>query len=66
MQQISYLMIEGKKILVLIRPKKYTRVLKLRFTGSDGKYFEGESIFLSLPENKKTLDKLLAGKVIEV
>ena len=66
MQGHGYLMIEDKKILILFRSKKYTRALKLRFTGSDGHYFKSESIFLSELENKKTLDNLLAGKVIEI
>jgi len=64
MQGHGYLMIKDKKILILVRSKKYSRALKLRFTGSDGHYFETESIFLS--ENKKTLDNLLAGNVIDV
>jgi hypothetical protein len=64
MQTHGYLMIKDKKILILIHSKKYTHALKLRFTGSDGNYFEEESIFLS--ENKKILDNLLAGKVIDI
>ncbi|MBA7521665.1 hypothetical protein ES705_13776 [subsurface metagenome] len=66
MQGHGYLMIKDKKILILARNKKYTRCLKLRLTGSNGHYFKSESIFLSELENKKTLDNLLAGKVIEI
>jgi hypothetical protein len=64
MQGHGYLMIKDKKILILARDKKYTRCLKLRFTGSDGGYFPDESIFLS--GNKKILDNFLAGKVIDI
>lgn len=66
MQTYGYLMIKDKKILILIRNKKYNRALKLRFTGLDGSYFKDESIFLSLSENKKILDNLLAGKTIDI
>ncbi|MBA7585117.1 hypothetical protein ES708_27087 [subsurface metagenome] len=66
MQGHGYLMIKDKKILILARDKKYTRCFKLRFSGSDGGYFVDESIFLSESENKKILDNLLAGKVIEI
>ena len=64
MQTHGYLMIKDKKILILVRVKKYSHTLKLRFTGSDGSYFPDESIFLS--ENKKILDNLLTGKVIDI
>jgi len=64
MQTHGYLMIKDKKILILVRSRKYSRALKLRFTGSDGNYFEEESIFLS--ENKKILDNLLTGNVIYI
>ncbi|GAI95110.1 unnamed protein product [marine sediment metagenome] len=66
MQTHGYLMIKDKKILILVHPKKYFNALKLRFTGSDGNYFKDESIFLSLSENKKILDNLLDGKVVEI
>ena len=64
MQTYGYLMIKDKKILILVRSKKYSRALKIRFTGSDGNYFEEESIFLS--KNKKILDNLLTGNVIYI
>jgi len=64
MQTYGYLMIKDKKILILVRSKKYSHTLKLRLAGSDGSYFGEESIFLS--ENKKILDNLLAGKVIDI
>jgi len=66
MQTHGYLTIGDKKILILVRGKKYSSALKLRFTGKDGNYFEEESIFLSESKNKKLLDNLLAGDVIYI
>lgn len=64
MQTHGYIIVENQKILVLVRNKKYSRVLKIRYTGVDGNFFEDESICLS--EDKKTFTRLLAGKVIDI
>lgn len=64
MQTHGYIIVENQKILVLVRNKKYSRVLKIRYTGVDGNFFEDESIYLS--EDKKTFTRLLAGKVIDI
>ncbi|MBA7554162.1 hypothetical protein ES705_46774 [subsurface metagenome] len=64
MQTHGYVIVKNQKILVLVRNKKYSRALKLRYTGADGNFFEDESIFLS--EDKKILARLLAGKVIDI
>ena len=67
MKQIcGYVVIEKQKLLVLIRSKKYSRTLKLRFSGLDGSFFEDESMFLSSPANKNIFTKLLDGEVIDI
>ena len=66
MQTHGHLIIDNQKILVLVRHKKYGCAIKKRLTGTDGTFFEDESCFLSLEENKEMLDELLVGVVIDV
>ena len=70
MQSIGYLLIDGQKILVLFRSKKYAESfsvqLKLRKGGRDGSKLDDESTYLSLKENKGLLHDLLNGKVVEI
>ncbi|GAH73647.1 unnamed protein product [marine sediment metagenome] len=64
MQTHGYLIVNKQKILVLVRDKKYSRILKLRFSGTDGNFFEDESYFLT--KNKNIFNKLLAEEVINI
>lgn len=64
LQTLGYLLIDDKKILVLVRQKKYTRCFKLRKSGADGSRFEEEEIYLS--KNRQKLYRLLNGEVIEL
>ena len=66
MQTTGYLIINGQKVLVLVRQKRYSRLLKLRKNGRDGQHFEAEEQFLTLPENRHLLEQLLRGETIEV
>ena len=66
MQTTGYLIINGQKVLVLVRQKRYSRLLKLRKSGRDGQYFEDEERFLTMPENRHLLKQLLQGETIEV
>ena len=64
MQTYGYLKINNRKVLILVRNKKYGRALKLRLTGKDSNFFEDESYFLS--KNKEIFDRLLSGEVIDI
>ena len=64
MQTHGYLKINNRKVLILVRNKKYGRAIKLRFTGKDGNLFEDESCFLS--KNKEIFDILLSGRAITI
>ena len=64
MQTHGYLIVNKQKILVLVRDKKYSHILKLRFSGTDGNFFEDESYFLT--KDKNIFNKLLAGEVINI
>lgn len=66
MQTTGYLIIGGQKVLILVRHKRYSRLLKIRKSGRDGQHFEDEEHFLSLPENRHLLEQLLRGETIEV
>ena len=63
-QQLAHVVVQGKKILVLLRPARLHVSLKLRKSGPDGMYLEDESKHLE--ENNSQLDKLLTGKVIKL
>ena len=64
MQTIGYLKIRGEKILVLVRQKRYSRLLYLRKSGSDGTYLEDESAFLE--SHPKKMWQLRRGQVVEL
>ena len=64
MQTIAHLIVNKKKILVLVRIGKLNVALKLRLWGADGNFLEDESAFLeSRPD---VLGVLLAGKVVKL
>lgn len=62
MQQTSFLVVRGEKILVLLRAAKTCHYLKLRSTGIDGNHLVDESIYLE--ENDNLLQDLKNGKTI--
>lgn len=64
MQTTGYVTIDGKDILILVRNKKYSRLLKLREAGRLGQHFADEEKFLS--ESTKHVSMLLSGKIIEL
>ena len=66
MQTTGHLIIGGQKVLVLVRHKRYSRLLKIRKSGRDGQHFEAEEQFLTLPESQHLLEQLLRGETIEV
>ena len=66
MQTTGYLIIGGQKVLILVRHKRHSRLLKIRESGRDGQRFEAEEQFLTLPENRHLLEQLLQGETIEV
>jgi len=66
MQTTGYLIIGGKRILVLVQHKRYSRLMKVRKSGKEGNRFEDEESYLSQPENCELLDRLLQGKTIEL
>lgn len=64
MQTTGHLIINGQKVLVLVRAEKYGRALKIRKSGQDGNRFEDEEFyFLEYPNR---LQELMDGKVIHV
>jgi len=69
-QGIGYLSINDEKLKVLVRENNtrngFHRSLKMRSSGKDGVFFEDESIFLGLKENKDILQKLKSGNVIKL
>lgn len=68
MQDLAHLIVNGREILVLRRPRKYGVALKLRKSGSKGQYLEDESAYLSIDNEqcKQTLARLLRGEVITI
>jgi len=64
MQTIGHIIVKHRKILVLVRHKRYSRQFKLRNSGKDGNRFEEEEIHLSA--NPGCLNALLRGKAIEL
>lgn len=46
MQQTGYVIIDGEKIKVLVRDKKYSRLLKIRLSGRDGREMTDEQEYL--------------------
>ena len=68
MQDLAYLKVHGRIILVLRRPTKYGVALKRRKTGLLGSFLEDEFKYFEEEDeiSKATLAKLLAGKVIKL
>jgi hypothetical protein len=64
MQATGYVIIKGRKVLVLVRPTKYGRTLKVRASGKDGSHFEDETN--GLAESPELTRRLLAGQTITV
>lgn len=63
MQTHGYLLVNGEKIKVLVRPTAYGRAFKIRKTGQDGTLWNEESQhFTEYPE---LLEKLKSGKVVQ-
>lgn len=46
MQTHGYIIIRGEKIKILVRHRKYGRLLRIRKSGTDGTHFSDEEIFL--------------------
>jgi hypothetical protein len=46
MQQTGYIEIDGERIKVLVRNKKYSRLLKIRSSGRDGREMTDEQEYL--------------------
>lgn len=64
MQDVAYLVVNGKKVKVLRRLTKYGVDLKLRKGGDDGTFLSAESYHF---ESEQSLfDELLRGKVVKV
>ncbi len=70
MQQTGYMILNGKKVLVLERCKKhnfpYHNLFKLRKSGKDGQHCTDEECFLNMPEHASLIEKLLSGETIDV
>ena len=64
MQFLGYFIMDGKKVLVLARVKKYSMRLKLRKSGKDGINLTDERDFLR--EEPTIYKRLLAGEVVEL
>lgn len=64
MQTIGHVIINGIKVLLLVRQGKDCRYLKRRYSGSDGRRFVDEEIFLELGDSKRHVNDLLEGKTI--
>ncbi len=71
MQGTGYVILDGKKVLVLWRVWKHKgkclgRYLKLRLTGKDGDHLTDEEAYLNLPDQdaRECRNELLAGKTI--
>ena len=64
MQWTGYIIIDEIKILVLVRQKKYSRLLKLRKTGRPGVHLIDEEKYLE--GDRQQLKSLLAGKVVDL
>ena len=63
-QTIGYIQIGKKKVLVLVRTKRYSRQLKLRKLGRDGVRLSDEENYLK--QKPSIYKRLLAGAVIEI
>jgi hypothetical protein len=64
MQTTGYIKINNETILILVRQKKYSRLLKIRNTGQKGCHFVDEELHLKGHINK--LKALKYGKTIEL
>lgn len=64
MQTTGHLIIQGEKVLVLVRSRKYGVALKVRKSGGVGRYFPDESFHLN--ENPELTKDLLSGKTIRI
>jgi len=64
MQQTGYLKVNGEKILVLVRAKKYSRQFKVRRSGRDGTRYKAEEEHLR--EYPQALRALRNGEVVEM
>lgn len=62
MQTIGHIFINGIKVLLLVRPGKDCRYLKIRYSGSDGSHFIDEELFLK--ESPISRNLLLDGETI--
>lgn len=65
-QTIGHIIVKDKMIKVLIRPNLHGNYIsmKLRTSGKDGVWLEGESEYLE--KNPEALEKLMEGSVIEL
>ena len=63
-QTTGYIVIGGKKILVLVRGRKYRRDFKLRHSGKDGSHFDDDETYLE--EHPELVKALLDGEVISI
>jgi hypothetical protein len=74
MQSAGYMMINGEKVLVLMRPAGkgrgwktgawFGRSFKIRKSGGDGTHFSDDEVYLN--EHPEIVEQLKAGKVIRV
>lgn len=62
MQGTGYVIVKGRKILVLVWDGKTARWLKMRTTGTDGGHFTEEEAYLS--DNPQQVKRLLMGQTI--
>ena len=63
-QTTGYIVMSGKKILVLVQEHKIYRSFKLRYSGKDGFHFSAEEYFLR--NHPRLVEALLDEKVISI
>ncbi|MBA7500886.1 hypothetical protein ES704_03648 [subsurface metagenome] len=64
MQTLGYIRINNENLLLLVRQKKYSRLLKIRNSGKLGNHFIDEENYLK--ENINDLTSLKNGNVIDL
>lgn len=64
MQQAGYIEINGETILLLVREKKYSRLLLRRKTGQKGQHMSDEQDFLI--EHPDAVERLRRGDQLEL
>ena len=68
MQTIGYIMLDNRKVLVLVQDTKIMIYIKIRKSGSNGTHFKDEEVYLNLQNAKSRHQKknLLSGKTIRL